>query len=355
MMELTDLRRSSVLFTYTDKCTYNLSPEYQRLGDIWTKDKKQLLVDSVINGYDIPKLYFHKLSGAESKEYRYSIIDGKQRLQALWGFIDGEFALSDDFEYLANSSVSAGGMGYVELARDYPQLKMQFDTYQLSIVAVETDDMDLIEDMFSRLNEAVPLSAPEKRNAFGGTMTKGIRELATHNFFERVLPFTNRRYKHFDLAGKYLLIEFRNKISDTKKVYLDRFVQVWKSEKRRRPEKLLKNASIILDKMANTFTDGDVLVRSVGDAVLYYYVFKLALEEGWLPKVSRKKFIQFNKMRIKNREIAERDIGDADYDLLEYDRYVQSPNDAYATELRLRILLKKAFNRSLNADELKTV
>jgi hypothetical protein len=37
--------------------------------------------------------------------------------------------------------------------------------------------------MFSRLNEAVPLNAAEKRSAIGGPMALAIREISEHSFF----------------------------------------------------------------------------------------------------------------------------------------------------------------------------
>lgn len=54
----------------------------------------------------------------------------------------------------------------------------------LPIVCVNTenDDLDLIEDMFSRLNEAVPLNADEKRDAIGGPMTKVIKYVSSNSF-----------------------------------------------------------------------------------------------------------------------------------------------------------------------------
>src|SRR5262249_47339881 len=145
----------------------------------------------------------------------------KQRLESIWKFIDGSFAVGDDFVYLRDNSVVPNGLNYAQLARRYPELKLRFDSYPLPIVVVETNDEDLIDDMFSRLNEAVPLNAPEKRNAFGGPMQAAIRDVAKHSFFINRLPFSNNRYRHFDMAAKMLLVESIQTVTDTKKVYLD--------------------------------------------------------------------------------------------------------------------------------------
>ena len=60
MMEISDVRLSTVLYIYSERDGLELDPAYQRLSDIWTLEKKQLLIDSIINGYDIPKFYFHR-------------------------------------------------------------------------------------------------------------------------------------------------------------------------------------------------------------------------------------------------------------------------------------------------------
>jgi uncharacterized protein with ParB-like and HNH nuclease domain len=79
------------------------NPVYQRNGDVWTLEKKQLLMDSILNDYDIPKLYFHALTNANSssrdREFDYAIVDGRQRLEAIWGFMNDEWSLASDFEY----------------------------------------------------------------------------------------------------------------------------------------------------------------------------------------------------------------------------------------------------------------
>ena len=55
------LPHSTVLSVYVERDAIWVDPEYQRQGEVWSLEKKQLLIDSIINRYDIPKLYFHKL------------------------------------------------------------------------------------------------------------------------------------------------------------------------------------------------------------------------------------------------------------------------------------------------------
>ena len=62
----------------------DFDPPYQRYGNLWKDEKKRLLIDSIINSYDVPKFYIHYItdnSNTINKSGKpYAIIDGKQRL-----------------------------------------------------------------------------------------------------------------------------------------------------------------------------------------------------------------------------------------------------------------------------------
>jgi len=353
--EITELRSSTVWSLYRMRERIQLDPEYQRLSDIWTLDKRQLLIDTILNDFDIPKLYFHKFHRPlqkGGKSYDFSIIDGKQRLETMWSFIDGKIALADDFKYFRDSSVSAANMTYTELGKAYPDLKVQFDSFQLTVIAVETDELEMIEEMFSRLNEAAPLTAPEKRNAFGGPLPKAIRKLASDTLFTESIPFPNKRYRHFDLATKFLFAEYKGHVVDTKKAYLDEFVESFSHQPRTKMPRFLKKAQDNTARMASVFTHKDPLLRQVGIVTLYYHLFRIAAKEGWLPEITRKRLADFEKLRQVNHNLAERDITRANYDLIEFDRYAQSPNDATAIRFRLRILLREVLKKDVATDDL---
>lgn len=353
--EITDLRNSTVWSLYRMRDRIQLDPDYQRMGDIWTLDKRQLLIDTILNEFDIPKLYLHKFSKPlkkGSKTYDFAIIDGKQRLETMWAFLDGNIALPADFEYFKDAQTKAGDMTYAELGKAYPDLKVQFDSFQLSAVCIETDDLEMIEEMFSRLNESAPLAAPEKRNAYGGPLPGAIRKLATETFFKTRLPFPNKRYRHFDLATKFLLSEDAGKVVDTKKVYLDKFVADHIGESRVKMPPCLKLAKANVGRMDKVFTQQDALLRQVGMVILYYHLFRIAHDEGWAGKITRKSLADFEAKRDANRKKAEVDIAKANYDLIEFDRYSQSPNDGYALKFRLGILLKEVFGKKVSTDDL---
>lgn len=340
---------NSVWAMYRLKNVINANPDYQRQGDVWTLEKQQLLIDTILNQFDVPKIYLHKYSRPTEvggKLYEYSIIDGKQRLNTIWDFIDGKFKLSDDFEYFADKAVKATGMTYKEIASNYPDLKSDFDSFQLIVVEIETDEIEMIEEMFSRLNEAVTLNAPEKRNAYKGPVPKAVRDLCNTDFFVNKVYFTNKRFRHYDLATKFLYATEAGRIVDTKKIYLDKFVEKYENQDRNIPLDFADRTQNILKVMTEVFVDNDPLLRSTGMTMLYFYLFSQAITEGWVGDVSRIKLQNFEQSRENNRELAKSNLASANYDLLEFDKYNQSPNDKYAVEFRLRVLLAEIFNKT---------
>jgi Protein of unknown function DUF262 len=353
--ELTELRNSTVWTLYRMRDRIQLAPDYQRMSDIWTLDKRQGLIDTILNEFDVPKLYLHKFRQPlkkGGKSYDYAIIDGKQRLETMWAFIDGNISLASDFEYFKDANSTVSDMTYAELGKNYPDLKAQFDGFPLSTICIETDDLEMIEEMFSRLNESAPLTAAEKRNAYGGPLPKAIRAIAKEKLFTSKLPFPNKRYRHYDLAAKFLFAESEGKVVDTKKAYLDKFVEDHADKPRDKMPSFVKRTRQNVVQMATVFVQNDELLQQVGMVLLYYHLFRFAEANGWVSDITRKKLANFAELREENREKAEKDLAKANYDLIEFDRYSQSPNDGYAIKFRLKILLKEVFNKTVSTDDL---
>lgn len=339
---------NSVILTYLDRDKIFMNPDYQRPGNIWSEEKKQLLIDSIINRFDIPKLYFHEFPEArlhDGKQRKYAVIDGKQRLLAVWEFINNNFSLPNKFEYLPDPSLDLSNLTYEELAKSFPQVKALFDNYPLAIMVVRTDDVELIEDMFSRLNEAMPLNAAEKRNAFGGPLPPLIRKLALHPFFKSKLPFANNRYRHFDLACKFLYLCHTKSPADTKKVKLDDFVKDFQvSKDAPSAKKLDAEVKKIASRMNRVFTAKDRLLKNIGTLVAYFLIFREASLRGEVSRISRKRFVDFEAAREENAATAAKDITKADYELLKFDELTSTVNDEYAIKFRCDVICRRALS-----------
>jgi hypothetical protein len=317
-IETTTLKNSTVMFLFSEQSDIRLDPDYQRAGQVWTKEKKQLLIDSILNDYDIPKIYFHDLAGFlyNPKPHTYAVIDGRQRLETIWDFMEGKFPLSLGFDYQKNSSIKLASLYYADIATQHPKIRIRLDSFVLPIVLVKTSDgdIDLIEDMFSRLNEAVPLNAAEKRNALGGNLVKAITQISNEKFFTGRVRFSNSRYQHRESSARILLVENcfieGEKLIDTKKVYLDKFAEKYKTSNPGRVSQIRSEAKTVLDAMTQTFGTSDELLSAQGNIVIYYLLFKEALAANSLKQITRKKLLDFGQTLkqtgLKRKKILQR-------------------------------------------------
>ncbi len=307
--------RSKVLELFRERDSIDLDPVYQRISGVWDDRKKRLLIDSIINGFRIPNLYFHELVPPQEKDghqYRYAIIDGKQRLLAIWRFMEDELSLPNEFKLFDDPSLEAGGLTYSDLASspEHTHLRARFDRTELPIILMETSDFELVEMLFSRLNEAVPLTAPEYRNTLGGPMPPALRMLEKHNFFQGCLPFETGRYRFLDLAAKLLFILHHGRFVSTKKLELDEFVRDFRQRSeedeestQRSVDKMMSRAGTLLDRTDQFFDEDDPLLSSVGWITLFFQLFRL-MEGRRKPKeLTRELFVSFTDRLSETRAI----------------------------------------------------
>jgi len=340
--EVYPFSKSTVAYLNGLRPSINIKPIYQRQGEVWTLAKQRLLIDSIINGFDIPKIYFHAHSHwveEDGNRYKYSLVDGRQRLEAIWDFLDGKFTLDDDFILLEDGSAAAAGRTYSELVKKHPDIATTFGATKLDVMLIRTDDTELIEEMFSRLNEAVPLNAAEKRNGRGGPLRSAVIDLSRSTFFKERLPFGNTRYRHYDLSTKFMLWAESGRITDTKKHQLDEY---WSDVKHApngsaRAKRALTTALAISTSMSETFVDKDKLLSSVGMVSVYYLLFQKLLSEK-KPMPTRTELEAFETVRRLKRPVDEDSLTLAQQRLLDFDRLAQSANDESALATRVAIL-----------------
>lgn len=346
-LETFTLKNSTIMWIFSERDAIDTNPDYQRMGGIWTHEKRCLLIDSIINDYDLPKIYFHEYTREKAIRtgHKYAIIDGRQRLETIWQFMDDKLALSDDIELQRDPTIELGGLLYSDLGQRHPKLKIQFDSFVLPIIGVRTDDGDteMIEEMFSRLNEAVPLNAAEKRNAIGGDFVLAIRRVAEHSFFRTRVRFGNTRYQFREVAARMLLTEFNlanhNRVLDTKKVWIDQIAKDLREDNTQAVVRTEAGVCAVLDKMMPVFQNRDQLLQAQGMMTIYYLVFRNAAEKGTVDNLDRQRFLEFKRAVSENRSVAEENYVEADFRLLEFDRLnQQGTNDASNILARVSIL-----------------
>ena len=161
-----------------------VNSEYQR-GSVWTPALKKKLVDSVLRGYPIPLIYLHRIRQQSAKlvSERYEVIDGQQRINALWDFHEGAFKLFDPVkdeeearfpDFIKRQPCPWAKNAFQDLS---VELKKTFLDAPLRIVQIETHDPNEARDLFVRLQAGMPLNSQEKRDAWPGQFTDFVLRL----------------------------------------------------------------------------------------------------------------------------------------------------------------------------------
>ena len=125
-------------------------PDWQRT-EVWDDVRKQRLIDSILRGWKLPKFYFLK-DGVDE----YEVVDGQQRLNAIFEFFDGELALASE------TVDEFGGPYYKDLAS---KISDDFDDFEIEFDEIEDADDEEIKDFFQRLQQGLPLTSSERLNS----------------------------------------------------------------------------------------------------------------------------------------------------------------------------------------------
>ena len=121
MKMLSDKTAIDKIFRRRDR--YDL-PDWQR-QEVWNREKKQRLIDSILRGWKLPKFYFVEVSGDN-----FLVEDRQQRLNAIWEFFSNELSLS------ADSAKHFGGRFYRDLPR---KIADSFDAFEIALRYLGSD------------------------------------------------------------------------------------------------------------------------------------------------------------------------------------------------------------------------
>lgn len=321
------------------------NPEYQRESAIWSLERQQLFIDSILNKFDVPKLYFHDLRGAPGL-YDYAVVDGKQRLHTIYAFLQGDFALATDFSLIeprGGQPDPQPGAKFSELS-EYWQEELKGTS--LSVVLIQNAADEDIEELFSRLNNGEPLNAAEKRNAMGGDMCKLIREVAKDPFFEKKLKIANKRYQHYEIAAKFLILERTAQngggtYADLKKRFLDDLVVKNKKMSAADSGGLKKRVADQLRAISKVFSDHDPLLNKQAYPPLYYIFVKRIINEYGDQNLNSRIRQFLNDFHVKRAENLQLSEDERDSNLIEFGRLMQQgTNDLNSLRDRVAILTR---------------
>ena len=345
MFKVAKFEPKPLIWWWSQHAKIDMNPPYQRHGRLWSKTDKAFLIDSIINDYDIPKIYMADFTfgtaSLNKKGLPYAIIDGKQRMEAMFEFFSGDLVLDDDFVFQQNPSMKLGGLAYTDLTKNYPEVADVFKNHPLSVVHIITDEKEKIDELFVRLNRSKPLTGAEIRNAMAGPVPDIARLLAAHELFKTCVKFTMKRGQDKNAATKLLLFEYSDKLVETKRSNLDKFTKRAAKEPKGKIELASRRVIDTLDRMAEIFLPKDPLLRSAGVFPVFYWFIR---EAGFKDERYVREFLnEFEKKRKDNREIANGSSSGVklDDELMTFDRLNRSTDDQRSYEERHRILVKR--------------
>jgi len=332
----------------------DMRPPYQRRSQIWSRWKRAHLIDSLLNDFDVPKFYVANFAGMpgtklNANRQAYAIIDGKQRLGAVFEFFEDKFPLNPTSALYDTPAMKLGGMHFSALKQTYPHLAQKIEAFVPTFMDVVTDEEHKIEELFVRLNMGEATTGAERRNAMGGPVPEIIRELSMHPFFVNRIRFATRRMQDYNLIAKLLLLEARSRFVDTKRESLDKLVQegiAWAdavADKERATvdgpyAEARERLVTVLDRLNGEFEDNDKLLSSPGNIPVYYW---FARENA--KRVSElRDFVLHLTEQIRDALAAQKDTPRrGDPELLSYYTMSRTTNDQESLARRYQIFLRR--------------
>ena len=220
-------------------------PEIQR-EYIWDNGRASRLIESLILNIPIPPVYF-----SETKDAKFEVIDGHQRVRSVARYIGNEFALSglrvlDEFR----------GVRYFQLpAREQRFLKSR----SLRAVVISHESHQSMKfEVFERLNTGgISLNAQELRNSiYRGTFNRELKSLAKNSNFRQCIGTSAPRRRMVDeelilrfFALREFLPEYRPPLKRKLNDYMDENKNpdgLWLQERRGVFEETMKEVAEVL-------------------------------------------------------------------------------------------------------------
>jgi len=182
--------------------------------------KQQLMLTILYNTFaGIPEIHIRVIEGAPGI-YRFELIDGQQRVTAVFDFLNGDFALPP----MVVDGCDIGGMNVDELRETYPAIYDRIMQYRLTCKWYEgLTDLQTAYLFIEVLNNTNDMKSQEIRNAVLGFYSKYVRNTARyepHELFTRVIEKSGKKEKTvlkyfssgFKLAGRMEVDEWLSEL-----------------------------------------------------------------------------------------------------------------------------------------------
>lgn len=221
-------------------------PPYQRKA-VWSKKKKQSLMDSLFRRYYIPKLVIREVRLSEAVAVN-EVIDGQQRITTVQEFFADEYPLPKSLEDL---DTNLPGKYYKDLdvsVRKFidKSLKYQADVIKDIDSPHEVNHQIIATEIFWRLQQGESLNYMEVAHAQLSSLTRNfivkyaddqsfdyeryepIEENPCKHPFYRLLSVDNNRMKHLQFMARFLMIEVGGGYADLSDRKIEEFINSYK-------------------------------------------------------------------------------------------------------------------------------
>ena len=151
---------------------YKFDPPYQRDMNVWDVEQKSFLLDTIFKNFPIPPIFLEQRINPDTGITNYDVIDGKQRLSTIIGFINNEVPLPKEFGNDVYGNKKMNGLSFNEIKEkakvddDIKTFVADFWAYSISVEYIENPDYKIVDSIFDRLNrEGSRLNPQELRKA----------------------------------------------------------------------------------------------------------------------------------------------------------------------------------------------
>ena len=151
---------------------YKFDPPYQRDMNVWDVEQKSFLLDTIFKNFPSPPIFLEQRINPDTGITNYDVIDGKQRLSTIIGFINNEVPLPKEFGNDVYGNKKMNGLSFNEIKEkakvddDIKTFVADFWAYSISVEYIENPDYKIVDSIFDRLNrEGSRLNPQELRKA----------------------------------------------------------------------------------------------------------------------------------------------------------------------------------------------
>lgn len=180
-----------------------LDSDFQRKS-VWSINQKRELIESILMGLPLPVFYFNV-----DKKGRLIVIDGRQRLTALFEFLSADKSRSNDTGFSLGKLSILKDLNNKKFRDLEPIYQSKLEDYQVMAHEIKPPTPErIMYDIFDRVNRAgTPLNKQEIRNAlYQGHSTRILEEICESNDFEKT---TEKAFvKDKRMKDRYITLRF---------------------------------------------------------------------------------------------------------------------------------------------------